>query len=117
MVGENKIDIKYYCDLCKQEHIHKILISTNPKLKKKPFPVVHIHTNGKSSEEIYSILYVDQNYNLKKAISKYKSEIIKHPLLNEIIKLEQEFKRLNKKYRDGISDLRNSITDLKKVHQ
>ena len=46
---------------------------------------------------------------------KYKTEIEKHPILNEIIKLELEFKRLSEKYKTGISELRNSIIDLKKT--
>ncbi|UYP47877.1 hypothetical protein NEF87_004162 [Candidatus Lokiarchaeum ossiferum] len=117
MAVEKEINITYFCELCKKEHTHKILHSNNPKFKKKPFPVVHIHKKDLSSEEICSIIYVDQNYKLKKVISKYKTEIIKNPLLNEIIKLEQEFKRLNQKYRDGISDLKSSITDLKKKNQ
>ncbi len=118
MTEEKEILIEYFCEICKEKHIHPILTPSKPQNRNKPFPIVHTHRNTKSNEEIISILYLDrihQNYRIINSISKYKTDITKHPLLNEIIKLESEFKRLNAKYRVGISELRNSIKVLKKT--
>ncbi len=105
--------VEFTCALTKQVVQHNIHPSFIGFHEKYPFPYLLNHIHPDNGKEILSVLYLDENYCIVDYHSKYLNSNDKSPIIQEILQLEEEYKRLYKKYKDNINDLKYKISHLK----
>ena len=109
MVQNSVRNINYYCSLCQKEEIYKLPLSRIARRPKFPIQQIFVHRHHTTGKKVFTVLFLDEHLHVVRAISKYLSDVKKNQVMDEILKLNQEFVNLQEKYQKQIFQLRSSI--------
>ena len=104
--------INYYCSLCQKEEVYNLPLARITRHPKFPLQQIFIHRHHTNGKKVFTVLFLDENLQATRTISKYLTEVKKNKVMDEILKLNQEFINLQEKYQKQIYQMKHSIRNL-----